>query len=200
MKKVYLGLMLLIFFISGCSETDGVSIEENTSTEQTSESEIAKNELEELGLTYGQSIDFDNFCQAYSENISNLQEFDNEVQFYYDSLDELSSGDILISVSSIESAYLDNGGEQQDKMVSVLQENTFSFYNIAKNMYEYQRGFTETEAAGNLIMILPFVEEIGVNYNLSENSVKQLKIYFLNNINSKGNFTPAIDEVMKEYE
>ena len=200
MKKVYLGLMLLIFFISGCTETDGVSIEENIPTEQTSESEIAKNELEELGLTYGQSIDFDNFCQAYSENISNLQEFDNEVQFYYDSLDELSSGDILISVSSIESAYLDNGGEQQDKMVSVLQENTFSFYNIAKNMYEYQRGFTETEAAGNLIMILPFVEEIGVNYNLSENSVKQLKIYFLNNINSKGNFTPAIDEVMKEYE
>ena len=195
MKKSILFVLISIgFILASCSNVDNSSL--NSLEKSTSTEKIEKNELELLGLSYGQSVKFDEFCLAYSENIDKIQEFNYKIVNEYTTLDNLSSTDILLEASLIESSYLDNGGKNQDGIVSFLQEYTFGFLNIAKNMYDYQREFTELEAHGNLVTALSFVNEIGENYGLDDDSVKTLNEYFLNNVSMKGNFIPAAKELI----
>lgn len=197
MKKMLVVLFFALFIVSGC-ENNETDVSDKTLTQETSQKKV-KTDLEQLGLTYGQSVKFDDFCKSVSDNITLLQSFNSKVLDEYESLDELSTADILIECNKIESSYLDNGGTEQEDMVHFLQESTFGFFNIGENMYRHHRGYTETEAYGNLQSLTSFVEEIGSNYGLQKKEVNELQKYFLENITTKGNFMSASKELLSLY-
>lgn len=187
-------MLLVAMSLVGCSAPDS----SETTPSHEAKSSTVKNELEKIGLTYGQSIEFDEYVAAVSENIEGIQDFNFEVMNNYGSLTSTSTADILINTYSIETSYLNNGGKKQDDIVNFLQGGSTGFFHISESMYEYQREYTLTEAYGCLNTLLSFTKEIGMAYDLDDSNVKTLQKYFLNNINTKGNFIEAAETLLNE--
>lgn len=188
MKKI-LFMIMAIFFLVGC-QSNGASEENDV------EQPEANNELEKLGLTYNQSLKFDEYVQAVSNSVEELQDFSFKVENDYSNLKETDLADILISSSDIESAYADNGGQSKEDILNFLQESNTGFYGIANNLFEHKRGYTPTEAYACLSTLTSYAGELGKEYGLEEDDVKSLEKYFLKNITPKGNFIEARDELL----
>lgn len=193
MKRLGLAILIAIGLF-GCSAPDGSKSENMDETP----SSVVKNELEQIGLTYGQSIEFDEYVAAVSKNIEGLQDFNFKVINDFDALTPTSNTDILINTYLIETSYRNNGGKEQDNIVNFLQDGVTGFFQISENMYEYQREYTLLEAYSCLSALLSFTNEIGKSYGLNETGLSTLQEYFLNNINTKGKFIEAADTLLSE--
>lgn len=193
MKRLGLAILISIGLL-GCSAPDDSKSEHRDEKP----SSVVKNELEQIGLTYGQSIEFDEYVAAVSKNIEGLQDFNFKVINDFDALTPTSNTDILINTYLIETSYRNNGGKEQDNMVNFLQDGVTGFFQISENMYKYQREYTLLEAYSCLGALLSFTNEIGKSYELDETGLSTLQEYFLKNINTKGKFIEAADTLLSE--
>lgn len=203
MKKVILGVAIMgSLTLAGCTSQnnehnslDSTTIESSTSMESDS---INISEKNNFGLTNEQMSNFDDFNKSVKNTIHDLESLNNRIKSStVVGIDDLSY--LLVDVQDIEGNYLTLGGQNQNDIVTTLQENPLGFYQIAKNMIDNNREYTLTEAQGSLNQMTSITKEIATSNNLNSEQSRTLILYFLDNLSPKGTFLLARDNLANEF-
>ena len=203
MKKVVLGIAIMgSLILAGCTSQnnehnslDSTTIESSVSIESDS---INISEKNNFGLTNEQMSYFDDFNKSVKNTIHDLESLNNRIKSSADvGIDDLSY--LLVDVQDIEGNYLTLGGQNQNDIVTTLQENPLGFYQIAKNMIDNNREYTLTEAQGSLNQMISVTKEIATSNNLNSEQSRTLILYFLDNLSPKGTFLLARDNLANKF-
>lgn len=185
MKKVV--LLLAFFTLTACStKQEEESTKSETNVSLTSETKIIENhQLEDVGMTYKESLEFDKFIEATNRIISSLDNKDLE----------LTKKETVL----LEETYLNNGGNNLDKFTKFINDDNFGFNKIAANSLENNREVTYQEAYGSLNYLLSFIEEIGENNGFNQEEINVIKTYFLINIDPSKPFSEASTDLLVNF-
>jgi len=203
MKKMILGIAIMGgLTLAGCTSQnnehnslDSTTIESSVSIESDS---INISEKNNFGLTNEQMSYFDDFNKSVKNTIHDLESLNNRIKSSADvGIDDLSY--LLVDVQDIEGNYLTLGGQNQNDIVTTLQENPLGFYQIAKNMIDNNREYTLTEAQGSLNQMISVTKEIATSNNLNSEQSRTLILYFLDNLSPKGTFLLARDNLANKF-
>lgn len=203
MKKMILGIAIMGgLTLAGCTSQnnehnslDSTTIESSVSIESDS---INISEKNNFGLTNEQMSYFDDFNKSVKNTIHDLESLNNRIKSSADvGIDDLSY--LLVDVQDIEGNYLTLGGQNQNDIVTTLQENPLGFYQIAKNMIDNNREYTLTEAQGSLNQMISVTKEIATSNNLNSEQSRTLILYFLDNLSPKGTFLLVRDNLANKF-